>query len=330
MFLYKYPLAFVMNGEFWVFIFCIVSGYVLSKKKINTIKELLEQTIKRYLRFMIPLLFVNIFIALMSRLHLFYIADCGTMLENTWAMNKYTGTYSICDVLYNSFTLGKGLNPMFWVIRHMFLASIILYFVSYIENKFSKRAYKAIGIIISLLILSYAPTLFVGACLLGRYLSDIVTCISAKKTTRKMTIIHIIILIFVICMLSGVQNMIGEITSFEFVKISPYWEVLYAFVMLYCIGAVPTLKDTLSNKYMDLCSKYSMSLYLIHWPVISSFSAFMVMLMAKKIHFSVWYFSILLATSIIMILVLILYNNTVVKVETKITNKIMSLFHCMK
>ena len=63
--------------------------------------------------------------------------------DNGWCQKAYAGDYSLLTVFRSPIDvliLGKSsLNSPYWVLREMFVASLIIYAADYILNKFSQR-----------------------------------------------------------------------------------------------------------------------------------------------------------------------------------------------
>lgn len=55
------------SGDWWVFVFCIISGQLAWKKKIESFQALLKALIRRYIRFVLPVLAANIFVVVFDK-----------------------------------------------------------------------------------------------------------------------------------------------------------------------------------------------------------------------------------------------------------------------
>lgn len=94
----------------------------------------------------------------------FSAKECGIAIENEWLMHQYTIPINIISVLKNSFLLGSELNENFWIIKHMLIASWLIYISNYICHKLKNEKLK-IAIAIGLLMFPY--TFFIGTVYLG-------------------------------------------------------------------------------------------------------------------------------------------------------------------
>ena len=119
----EFPLGMVINGEFWVCVFAILSGYLLNKKNIKNGTDLIKICINRYFRFVIPFFFANFFVYLLYSFAGFSAQKCGMIINNEWLLNQYTNPIGFISVVKNSFMLGSELNNNFWIIKHMLFGS---------------------------------------------------------------------------------------------------------------------------------------------------------------------------------------------------------------
>lgn len=70
-----YLLSGILNGEFWVVLFCMISGYLLSRKKITSLENFFFSVVQRYFRFVAPLF-------LQTYLLMQYIVQLVTILQS--------------------------------------------------------------------------------------------------------------------------------------------------------------------------------------------------------------------------------------------------------
>ena len=49
--------SFLLNEGWWLYLFFVVSGYLVGKSTVRTIKDLLVRCVKRILRFVLPISF---------------------------------------------------------------------------------------------------------------------------------------------------------------------------------------------------------------------------------------------------------------------------------
>lgn len=87
----KFPLGMIINGEFWICVFAILSGYLLNKKNIRNGKDLIKICINRYFRFVIPFFFANLFVYFLYSFVGFSAQKCGMIINNESMLEVGTG-----------------------------------------------------------------------------------------------------------------------------------------------------------------------------------------------------------------------------------------------
>lgn len=97
----------IINGEFWVCVFAILSGYLLNKKDIRNGADLIKICINRYFRFVIPFFFANFFVYLLYNFVGFSAQKCGMIVNNQWLLNQYTNAIDFISVVKNSLMLER-------------------------------------------------------------------------------------------------------------------------------------------------------------------------------------------------------------------------------
>ena len=118
-FLNRYPFALFTNGEFWVCVFCVLSGLLADKKIIRSFDELLLSYVTRYFRFLIPVGIANLY-----ALIIYKIASAG---------EYHTGGF--LDFARCTFVLDNSINPTLWVMRHILIGTLLIYTANYVISK---------------------------------------------------------------------------------------------------------------------------------------------------------------------------------------------------
>lgn len=291
----KFPLGMVINGEFWVCVFAILSGYLLNKKNIKNGTELIKICINRYLRFVIPFFFANFFVYLLYRFVGFSTQKCGMIINNEWLLNQYTNPIRFISVVKNSFILGSELNNNFWIIKHMLLGSWLIYISNYVCCKFNKQKIK---MAVAIVLLLFPYTFFIGATYAGSLLAEITKKFKVICHREKIMLSYFVIMLG---LMSGIQNIVAELLKIQWLHINQYWEFLYAMGMLGCISSEKRLLKNLENWHIDKFSNQSMTIYLLHWPIICSFSTWcFVELMQRYNNFLIYYWGTLIITIIVL------------------------------
>lgn len=126
------------NGKFWIMVFCIISGF-LSSKKVRSFKELTLESVFRYLRFLIPLFLVNALSFLLYKSGLYWSGQYGSLMQNGWIGSHYIGPYGLKDVLGQSVFFGAALDTSLWMMRPLFVGNILILLTEYLTRHFPHR-----------------------------------------------------------------------------------------------------------------------------------------------------------------------------------------------
>ena len=291
----QFPFGMIINGEFWVCVFAILSGYLLNKKNIRNGKDLVKICINRYFRFVIPFFFANLFVYFLYIFVGFSAQKCGMIINNEWLLNQYTNPIRFVDIVKNSFMLGSELNNNFWIIKHMLLGSWLIYISNYTCYKLHSQKIK---IIVAIGLLLFPYTFFIGATYTGSLLAEVSKKLKFVQQRRKITITFFVVMLG---LMSGIQNVVAELLKIRWLHINQYWKIFYAMGMLVGISLENQLLKKIENWHIDKFSNQSMTIYLLHWPIICSFSTWcFVEVMGRFNNFSVYYWSTLGATIIVL------------------------------
>lgn len=127
-------LSFWIDEGYWLYMFFVVSGYLVSKSKITSIGDLISKSIGRFLRLALPILFSYLVIYVIYLTLGFHTVETNTLFQCAWYQGYYTGEYTIYDVLlapiYVILYGSSLLNGPYWCLRMMFISSLS-YIVSF-------------------------------------------------------------------------------------------------------------------------------------------------------------------------------------------------------
>lgn len=88
-FMFDKILSVWLNGNFMVCLFCTISGYLLSKSNLVSVRQLCVKLGTRYLRLALPLLGGCILVFVLYSAGAFYNDTAGMVMENTWFSGFY-------------------------------------------------------------------------------------------------------------------------------------------------------------------------------------------------------------------------------------------------
>lgn len=285
------PLNLLHNGAWAVCAFFVLSGYVLSQsffqKGLSGAGDPIAKTVARYFRLAIPVTGSLVLVWILMSLNGIYFADAAALTQ-TKEIDQYGSAPTIINLLQQGF--GSALlkdnysyNPPLWTMSVEMIASIGVFVLHLVFYSFSdsKNAFGIrLAIYVGLLIL-LSPTLYAGF-ILGMLICDCKNNAGANLLLEKYSKYWSPVAMTIgvaLCgyMIRGLYNNPYSVVTFE--EFNPYHEYLYntwgAFFLIFGLSYSQKAKDMLSGKNMMVLGKLSFSLYLTHYLVMSSFTAYL-------------------------------------------------------
>lgn len=99
----KYKLEFILDESFWLYLFFVVSGYLVANSKVTTISHFFVRSIIRFLRLAIPVFAACIIIFIFNKFMPYYNAQTSAFFENPWLQNAYSVNFSVKNLLLSPF-----------------------------------------------------------------------------------------------------------------------------------------------------------------------------------------------------------------------------------
>lgn len=265
-YLHHSPFNFIYSGNAAVYVFFVLSGFVLSyaiqNKGQNTERKILSMSIKRYPRLAIP--------ALLSVLMYWACFHLNLNVHNAsiWAARFGTQTGSIFDAFYDgtirSFIFGKSnYNWVLWTMQVELFGSFLIFLLNYLilKNRILTLIVAIISTILSVLI-SLKFALGITCFVLGMFIY-----FYGKKISLKLSLPILILGLY----LAGTHN-----TSYSYQWIyglfgnnSYAWmTVVSAPLIVYPILMSEEISKALDKKWLVFLGKLSFSIYLLHLLII--------------------------------------------------------------
>lgn len=131
----RHVLSILFDGAWWVFVFCIISGWLAWQKRVDSLKSLIHVIARRYLRFAIPVLAANIVVVIVGNTIGFHSYDVGNAINNPWLAQAYEFPPGIGDVVKSAALLNNEYIGPLWVLKYIFAGTCIIYCMKYISDK---------------------------------------------------------------------------------------------------------------------------------------------------------------------------------------------------
>ncbi|MEB5476363.1 acyltransferase [Acinetobacter sp. ESL0695] len=260
------PFAFWYSGTAAVFVFFVLSGFVLSYailKNANVPRKVLEMTIKRYPRLAIPAFFSCIlaWIALSS-------TDINSDLVNSWLQSYATETITFKQAVYEGsigafFFANSTTNWVLWTMQIELIGSLVL-FILLVTYHYKKSLFFIASIFLPCITLGMGESFFLGIC------SFVIGCyfyLYAKKVSFPVGIVLLVVGLY----FAGSHNtshayhwlykILGERTY-------EYGNFISGMLIVYSILMTPQIGDALDKRPLVYLGKLSFSIYLLHMMLI--------------------------------------------------------------
>lgn len=260
----EYRLGFVLDESFWLYLFFIVSGYLVANSKVTTISHFFARSIIRFLRLALPIFAACCIIFVFNKFLPYYNAQTSAFFENAWLQNAYATDFSIRNLLLSPFDvlfLKKVIfNSSYWVLRSMMCASFLTYFLTYVKTKNqSQKIFWILSVLLLLGSLCFDRVIFV--CISGAFICYYEAPLQ-KLFKSKMMLIGSGLLSLALCFL---HSTVGAIAVFS-------WMII-AIPRLLCV------KNFLEAKVFNFIGEVSFGIYSFHWPIFCSCGALIIIKM---------------------------------------------------
>lgn len=265
------PISIFFNGPFFVTVFFVLSGFVVSRSVRTPKAPFIALTALRYLRLTIPALvsviFAWMFLTLAPRAASDLAADTG----NKWLTYTYNGdipslVHAIYEGTVSIYTLGDShFNNVLWTIKIELIGSILIY-ISY--SLFQPR-YR---LLVLFFVCSVATIVFHNsgyvAFLLGALLQEVWT---ARRLPRIAPYVFVIVGSLIGSQAAGFSERMGLTFIPSPLQPGNRNGLLYpigATFIVYGLLVAPQLSKIFSSSLCLFLGRISFGLYLIHVPLL--------------------------------------------------------------
>lgn len=274
------PFNIFYNGNFAVYIFFILSGYVLTYKffKTHNYGVIVSSAARRYIRLLIPVLFSVVIAYLLMMFSLFFNKESSAI--TSCCLATYYGFDpdffgAIYQAFIGSFFFGQvSYNIVLWTMIYELFGSFLVFGLAALINNL-KRRYIVYGVLI-LLMLNTAYVSFI----LGTILADLATSKTNYSKYIQNKFFILLMLIIGLFLGSFPNNRILDDTIYRYMVLTPpfdsinFYHTWGAFFIMIAIMNSSSLKSFFSTRVLFFLGKMSFSMYIIHFIIINSFSSF--------------------------------------------------------
>lgn len=263
------PLYYLYSGNTAVRIMFMLSGFVLSYKYFRTgqTATLEKDVIKRYIRLMFPAAFMTLLVCAMMKLHLLYnveasgLVDLGNLLENFYRFEPQFGNAAWEGFIGILLAHNSNYDPPLWTMASELFGSYLIFAAVALLK--SKRVRYSFYVCFLLVFPAYYIYFVLGMMICDLYTHEEGLNRFLEKHGILTVVLH-----------AAAWWYIGTVNNLDYFK----WKNLIfeaaGAVMFLTLLNSSVLDRIWGNKAAVAIGKHGFSIYLIHWPVIVSFSSF--------------------------------------------------------
>lgn len=291
--IYSTPLYLLINGSFAVFIFFVLSGYVLTYRFFATGDQSIlgAGAIRRYFRLLPPIVLSLALTFVVMTVFLGWIESVYTITNHPWMSEYFTHPSDIFDIarqmFWGSFFDNTVVyNKVLWTMNIEFVGSLLVFSFASLFGRTPNRWIFYLGAGLFLLNTYYLPFI------LGMLLADMYN----REHRKTFTINNGGILLFILgagLFLGTFNKRISYIWIFQDLLLGYHLtldiqeKIFYsigAFLLLLALLNSAKLKAALSNRLLSFLGNISFSMYLLHMIIFGSFSSVLFTLLINSLH----------------------------------------------
>lgn len=322
------PLKVVFDGNLMVYMFCVLSGYLICRSRITTVKDVIVKSIMRYLRFSLPIFVAYVLTYIMGMIWGFGVRDIPQMVGDYSLTGYYSQTITLKQIFYGPFIGiwidGSTVIPVLWMIRYLLYASVIIYLYQYLTARFEKYTVQISILFILIIMVIDIDTWLVFATFLGVMIYRIKQSgkIKMNRWINAICIIAIIVLNWF-----GHELIFNLISRFihlpQMLNYNGHMKAVYMALLVWCMINSEIVKKVFSSKILVRAGRESFAIFLLHVPLICSFSMWIYLRMYDTgINSGVLYYMIIIVTFVMLTVIAVLFRKYIEKGINKLLAKL--------
>lgn len=272
------PFNMLYNGKLAVRIFFLLCGYVISIKYFQTRdkKYLVNGAIKRYFRLIVPILVIEVITYLLMKIGAYHNGAAALISKSEWFVGFNSCEPSVIGMLKEAFFdsffgVASNYNNILWIIKYEFLGSLLVFALLYVTGNWKYRDILYI--------------LLIGLCIRNDYVCILIGMLMCDVMQNQSTFIgkicknkFILFISMIFGMLLATYPAAGVNLEHTIYRILGVPRV----IIFYDIGAAllfgvllnsTMLQKIFNTRSLNFLGKYSFGIYLVHFPIIATFSS---------------------------------------------------------
>lgn len=290
------PLNFIYAGKVGARVFLVLSAFLLSFHYFcgGEPRKLLLTPVKKYVRLVAPVLFVNLAVVFLMRAGAYYNAQAAALAGS----EEFFGVYNrfepsllgaAAEACFGCFLTGSNAyNGPIWFMQYEFLGCTGAALLLYVSGRWKRPARLALYVLLALLLIRTDYLCMVlGAAAGELYALETAEALPGivDKLLKKRALMWIVFGIgFYFATYPSYGNAEGTIYALFPPKVLFYYNVAIP-VMLFALAQLPCAVRFLSRRVFRYLTGISYCFYLIHFPMLCTISAAFFVSMYGKVSY---------------------------------------------
>lgn len=323
------PFRALYNGDFYVYVFAMLIGFLAGQKNIETFKEFINVVVLRYLRFAIMLVVLSIFCLIISIWPKIYLHEYSILLDNSWIDGEYV--VNIKNILKTIFLFDNSLSGPLWVFPTLFWGAVAVYLIIFLTKSSTNHIIIPLflGIGLSFFSIFYYNAIYLSCCVFGYIIIYLYMAKDFNKDSSKKWIVLFFIWYILLNFKahSKAIDYFGKIFCISTKRFSnnTRWYLIYTISFLIIIVNSQWIKCFLSKNAFKIIGKISTEIYFCHYPITLAFGLPIFFKIYKSLNYDFAFIITLIITTLIVLTLSYFFNKTSRKSISNFLNKVRNL-----
>lgn len=320
------PLNIIYNGKLAVQIFFLLCGYVISIRYFQTgnKKYLVKSAVKRYFRLLVPIFFLEVATYLLMKMGAYHNEVAAVISKSQdWFMTFNIQEATIPTLLKEIFIdvfFGEPYyyNNVLWIIKYEFLGSLMVYAILYVTGKWKYR-----DILYVILILINIRNFFV-CIFIGMFLCDLMHQENSfiHKFCRNKFILLISTIVGMVFATYPAAGYNLEHSLYRYLgvpRVIIFYEIGVTLLFWVLLNSV-LMQKIFNLKFLQILGKHSFGIYLVHFPIIATFSAWFLVSLNGYLSYNIIMIMNFILTAILVFSFAVFVTRYIEPLGTKLAN----------
>lgn len=290
LFIGQTPFSFLLNGNSGVMFFLILTGIGTYMMR-GGVKNLTL----RYIKLLVIALFSSLPVYILFQLNLTYYQQIENILLTPWfgGWNPIEKSY-LSLLMANPLSSLTTYNGVLWTMPYFFWSSIIAALL-YVMSLNCRNQY-ILYILFTIVFINMGEVYYIP-CILGVFIANRYAMAAEKRLSFPKGALLFLLGIYLCAYPTGGVPVLW-IYSFLPYKFYAFYHMFGAFCLIYAALYWSPVKHCMECSLMQFLGKYSMPIYVVHYGILISFSAWLFRVLNNSLSYNVSVILVFLATSV--------------------------------